>query len=233
MLESFENYLKDFDMQNEKIKHKYNHSIDVMNTCIKYADILKLNEQDKELVKLIGLLHDFGRFKQLEMFGSYFDNINMDHADYSVVVLFEEGYIKNFWDNEEDYEVIKYAIKNHNKKEIEKTNDARKIFFAKYIRDMDKLSIIKYFVNLIEEEMTNDAISKEVEEDIVNHKIVDYKNVKNTNDEWAAMLAYINDVNFEEVYEELSVIYKENLPKFNDKFKKVVNTIQKQIESRN
>ena len=56
--------------------------------------------------------------------------------------MFEDGLIKNFWNNTDDYEVIRFAIENHNKFAIEKTDNKRALMHAKLIRDTDKLDIM-------------------------------------------------------------------------------------------
>lgn len=132
MVEEFEKCVNNYDLTKEKIILKKNHSIRVMNLCIKYAKKLGFNDEDVSLVKVIGLLHDIGRFEQLKEFNS-FDDSNIDHADLGVKILFEEGLIKNFWSNKEDYEIIKFAIKNHelsNYKDIKNINDSIALKFA-------------------------------------------------------------------------------------------------------
>ena len=43
----------------------------------------------------------------------------------------------------EDRALVRFAIKNHNKKAIEPTEDARSLLFAKMLRDADKLDIYR------------------------------------------------------------------------------------------
>ncbi len=233
MKETFDKYLENFDMNNPKIKHKYLHSIEVMEVMEKYCDILKLSQTDKKLATLIGLLHDFGRFKQLELYDSFEDLKTMDHADYSAVILFDEKYIEFFWSNEEDYDLIKFAIVNHNKKNIEKTSDERYLFFAKLIRDIDKLVIFKNCVNDVTSDITNDIISEKVVNAFRNKTLVDYKDVNNINEQWACLLAYLYDINFKEVFLELKEEYNKILSRFNNKFDEIIKIIKDDLERMN
>ena len=55
-------YSQKFDLKNENIKMKQLHSIRVMKICEKIAKEINLNKEEINLAKLIGLLHDIGRF---------------------------------------------------------------------------------------------------------------------------------------------------------------------------
>ena len=119
MLEVFNEYVSNYDMNNLKIKLKYDHSIRVMELSLKYARLLGFSEEDINLAYIIGLLHDIGRFEQAKRFDSYVDLETIDHADLGCEILFGENVIQKFDINEKYYEIIKKAITNHNKHEIE------------------------------------------------------------------------------------------------------------------
>lgn len=59
MIETFEKYVYNFDMKDETIKAKYNHSYRVMKLSEKYARKLKFSKEDIEIAKIIGLLNDW------------------------------------------------------------------------------------------------------------------------------------------------------------------------------
>ena len=46
MLEAFDKYVSNYDLNDEKIKLKYNHSIRVMEQMVKYAKLLGFSEED-------------------------------------------------------------------------------------------------------------------------------------------------------------------------------------------
>ena len=112
-MEAFDKYVSKYDMNNKKIKIKYFHSYRVMSLSKKYATLLNWNKHDIELASVIGLLHDIGRFEQQRIYHTFDDSKSIDHAHYGVQELFEKGYIKYFWNNPKDYEIIKFAIENH------------------------------------------------------------------------------------------------------------------------
>ena len=74
MEEIFSEYVSNFDMEDYHIKYKYNHSIRVAKICEALAYALNYNKEDIHIAKMIGLLHDIGRFEQLKSTGSYSDN---------------------------------------------------------------------------------------------------------------------------------------------------------------
>ena len=84
VIEAFERYVSNYDMNDINIKLKYDHSYRVMELNKKYATLLGSNKEDIELASIIGLLHDIGRFEQLKVYHTYDDFKSVDHADYSV-----------------------------------------------------------------------------------------------------------------------------------------------------
>lgn len=235
MVEEFEKYVNNYDLTKEKIILKKNHSIRVMNLCVKYAKKLGFDDEDISLAKVIGLLHDIGRFEQLKEFNS-FDDSNIDHADLGVKILFEEGLIKNFWSNKEDYEIIKFAIKNHNKMKIEETTNERYLKFAKLIRDIDKMDIIYLlgYLSELDTKPSNGLINPKIINSIKNHELSSYKDIKNINDSIALKFAYTYDINYDECLEE----FKQNLYyfykqiNFDERFKEIFETVNKYIDER-
>ena len=97
-----------------------------------------LQAEDMELAKLIALLHDIGRFEQLKRFNS-FEADTMDHATYGVKVLFEEGMIRQFIEEDTWDDVIRTAIAKHSDYELTGITDERTLLHARLIRDADKL----------------------------------------------------------------------------------------------
>lgn len=237
MLEmAFDEYTSNYDLNNLMIKSKYNHSYRVMKLCEKYAKELGWNESDIELAKIIGLLHDFGRFEQYKVYKCFKDRDTIDHADYSVEQLFDKGLITNYTDREDDYEVIKFAIKNHNKLSIPKCNDEKMIRFAKLIRDADKVDIMYVlgYGKEIKEKAKEEVISNEILEYIKNHKLIPHTIPKNYNERIVVQFAFTFDLNYDEVL----LDYKNNLKGFyeqvenNNIFKEVYNEVNKYIDER-
>ena len=122
-IKEFDKFVSNYDIGNERIKLKYNHSYRVMKLSEKYSKKIGFSKEDIELAKIIGLLHDIGRFEQVKLYNTFNDKESVDHALLGVKLLFEDGLISKFWDKEEDYEIIKYSILNHNKYLLEEIDD--------------------------------------------------------------------------------------------------------------
>jgi len=212
-MEAFDRYVKSFDFNTNGIEYKYYHSYRVQKYCELISDRLNLSEKDKKLASIIGLLHDIGRFYQLEEYETYNDR-KFDHADYGAKLLFEDNLIEEFGVNKDVYEIIRKAVKNHNKYEIEAGLNEKELFFAKLIRDADKIDILNAFssIRVLEIQECDEQISEKVKEEFFNNVTVRSVNVKHKNDKVICMLAFIFDINFEESFK----IIKEE--KFIEKF---------------
>ena len=123
---------------------KINHTFRVEKLCERIAISENLNKEDVELAKLIGLLHDIGRFEQWRIYKDDFDPKTVDHAKYGVEVLKENNFIKKFTNNNPD--TLYKAIKYHNKYKVPKTLSDRNKLFANIIRDADKIDIFNLFI---------------------------------------------------------------------------------------
>lgn len=236
MIDEFINYVSNYDLNNIKIKLKYDHSIRVMNLMIKYAKELGFASYEVELASVIGLLHDIGRFEQLKEYDSFNDKETIDHANLGVKLLFEDNLIKKFWSNKNDYELIKFAIKNHNKLNIEKCNNEKFLKYAKLIRDTDKIDIL--YVYGVSDELKvrseNISISKPILNCIKDNKTVSYDLINNKNDELSVSFSYIFDINYDLCLKEflynLNILY--NKLEYKEKFKEIYMLINEYVKDK-
>lgn len=230
--DAFDEYAMTFDMNEDMIKYKYNHSYRVVHQCEEIARSLKLEEEKKDIASLIGLLHDYARFEQWTKYKTFNDSKSFDHGDRAVELLFDENHIKNFnYDEKYKYCIIK-AIKNHNKILInDKTMSFDELLFSKIVRDADKIDILYAFSTnrLLEIKDDESEISQEVSESIMNHEQVNKKYAKTKNDSVLMMMALVFDLNYdyskERVYEEEYINKMYNSLKNKDKFKKYVDEV--------
>ena len=103
----FEEYASHFVVKDNKVNVKVKHTRGVMKVAGYIASELHLSEDDVELAKMIGLLHDIGRFEQAIKYDNFDDYNTMDHAEYGVKILFKDGMIRKFIDTDEYDEIIK------------------------------------------------------------------------------------------------------------------------------
>lgn len=194
--QAFEEYVSNYDMNNDNISLKYYHTIEVANISYKIAELLGLNDEEKDLAKLIGYLHDIGRFEQVATTNSFKDNI-LDHADNGVKLLFDEGLIRKFIEDKKYDEIIKKAVKNHNKYKILDEVNEQEGLFANIIRDADKIDIFRVRREHRQNEII-EPISKEIITSFENNESVKLKDVKTKSDSILCVLAFIFDFNYKE-----------------------------------
>lgn len=193
--ETFKEYVSTFDWNNENIKLKYYHTLEVAKISEKIAKLMGLSKEEQDLTKLIGYLHDIGRFEQVEKTNSFKDNI-MDHADNGARLLFEEGLIRKFIKDDKYDEIIRKAVRNHNKYKILDSVNEKEKLFANIIRDSDKIDIFRVRV-LYNKDKISLSPSDKVLECIKKGESIKLEDVKNKTDSILCVLAFIFDFNYD------------------------------------
>lgn len=201
-LNEYNNYAKKYDIKNEKIALKVAHMLRVKEASKAIAKSLNLSNEDIELAELIGLLHDIGRFEQIKRYNTFVDKKSVNHGELGVKILFEEGLIRNFIADNSYDEIIKKAIFNHNRSEIEESLNERELLHAKIVRDADKIDI--FYVSLIEKpeivyesvNLKKEKFTEEVFDEFIKYKKVDYSKRKTAGDVVICHFRYIFDLNF-------------------------------------
>ena len=137
--------LSNYDINTDKVSVKFIHTFRTRLVSDEIARSLSLNDRDMYLSSIIALFHDYARFEQAKRFDSFNDLTTIDHGDLAVEMLFDKGEIKNFVDDltDEELEIARLAIKNHNKYAIEEGLSERQMLFCKLIRDADKVDIYR------------------------------------------------------------------------------------------
>lgn len=202
---AFEKYLDEYDRADDKINLKIVHTYGVVSCCEEIARRMKLSAEDTMLCKLIGLLHDIGRFEQLKRFDS-FEPGTMDHAKYGAELLFKEGMIREFVEVDTWDDIICTAIDKHSDFAIEGVTDSRSLLHARLIRDADKLDNcrVKLEENLetllgISPEVAGaESVSPEVWQYCLDRKSVLASARRTPMDYWISYLAYFYDIYFKE-----------------------------------
>jgi len=143
--DAFNDYVMNFDLNEKMIEYKFNHSYRVLHQAEEICRSINTDTVERDLASNIALLHDIARFKQWTEYKTFDDFISFDHGDEGVKILFDEGLIKNFIIDKNDYDVIKKSIRNHNKYTIEEGLNERELLHSKIIRDADKIDILYAF----------------------------------------------------------------------------------------
>ncbi|MCH5197479.1 MAG: HD domain-containing protein [Oscillospiraceae bacterium] len=211
-------FLKDnFDLDNEKISHKLDHTFHVVDNAIYLCNDMGLSEEDKELAKLIALLHDIGRFEQAKQMNSFREDIkNFDHAALGVKLLFETGEIRSFIKENKYDEIIKKAIERHSKYILDETGlNQKEILHSKIIRDADKIDSFRAkttedifaMSDITAQDIESSKISDKVFNDFMNEKTIFSKDRKTGIDIWISYIAFLFGLEFKS---SLRIIEKED-----------------------
>ena len=201
---AFKEYVKKYNPEDKKIALKIAHIERVSQIAKRIAENLNLSKEDIELAELIGLLHDIGRFEQARIYHTFVDKDSINHGEYGIKILFEEGLIRKFIEDNKFDEIIKISILNHNRSKIEEGLSEKELLHARIIRDADKTDI--FYVLITDDkkaiwessDLSNDTISDEIYREFIEDKVIDYQNRKTSADILVSHYAYIYDLNFKQ-----------------------------------
>lgn len=232
--QEFLRYSQRYDLTFPKMKKKFDHSFRVMEIAEKIAESLNLSDEQINIAKLIGLIHDIGYFEVIKVNYILKEDKKIDHGDFGVEILEKDDYIRKYIEENEYNKIILTAIKNHNKFKIEEGLSKEELLFAKIIRDADKLDIFYEGAELFwtqyeqQEEINNSKISDQAIDIFSKYIHQDRKDVKTKADSIINFIALIFDINFKYDFE---VIKRENyidriLNKFNFKDVDTLKKIQ-------
>ncbi len=205
----FIKYTNNYDLTNSHITRKIYHSLRVMEVSKKIAENLNLNKEQIDLATLIGLLHDIARFEQRRRYGTYYDKKSVDHGDLAVELLEENNFIRNFIETDKYDDIIKVAIKNHNKYEIEPL-DGESLLQAKIIKDADKIDIFYQLAHQFAKDknaIENSEISEDYIKQLKQGKCIFRNADESAIDELVLITSFIYDIHFDS---SLKLIREEN-----------------------
>lgn len=232
--EEFIKYTEYYDLTNENIERKQKHSLRVMQISEQIAKSLELSQEEIKLATLIGLLHDIARFEQYTKYKTFRDLDSIDHGDYGAEILQHD--MRKYIETTQYDEIIKKAVKNHNKYKIEEGLSAKEEIFAKIIRDADKIDILYESVEMFwqgrEHIVENSTITEDVIEQFnncVQIKRRKERRLENSINEIVSVIAFIFDMNFKESFK---IIKNQNyinkiLDRYNIKDEYTKNEIEK------
>ena len=209
--EWFDNYVAGFygdDVYvNANLKLKEDHSRRTCDEMRYLVEELSLSDNQKRIAELIALFHDIGRFRQFVKYRTYNDSRSIDHCLLSLEVLRETKVLDEI--EKEEKQLIEKAIEYHGQKRLPGGLDGECLLFSQLIRDADKLDVF-YVVtesckqyrknpdefNLEVEFADVPRYSKQILEDILRGRLVDYSRLRTLNDMKLLQLGWVYDVNF-------------------------------------
>jgi len=202
MFEEFFKYVSNFDMNDEKIRLKYEHSKQVYAISVEIAKSINLSQESIELAGLIGLLHDIGRFIQWEKYKTFRDHKSLHHGELGVHILFEDGLIRNFIEDSKYDNLIKAAILYHNDFKLPNNLDKTTLIFCRIIRDADKIDILDNETKIKDKKyMRRNKVSDKVLNEFINSKCIDFKDIVYGYDSEILRISLLYDMNFRYTFE--------------------------------
>ena len=185
-------YTEDEEVQ-QAIRMKEVHTGYVTSIAVELAKHLHLSAHDVQLAEIMGLFHDVGRFRQFTLYRTFNDAVSEDHAALGLKVLDELPFLSRLVP--EDEALVRFSILNHNKKVIAPTEDARQLFFARLLRDADKLDIFRVLRPFLAPP-DGTGVSPDFLEKFIAGDQVDYTKIRTMDDRKLVRLMWVYDVNF-------------------------------------
>lgn len=196
---SFIEYTNNYDLEDPAIKSKVSHSLRVMEYSKKIAENLGLSKEQIDLATLIGLLHDIARFEQRKRYGTFVDRFSVDHGDLGAELLTDEQFIRRFVEEDKYDEIIKIAIRNHNKYQIEPL-EGDALIQSQIIKDADKIDIFYQIVTMYHKDpkiTENSTICESYMKQLREQKCVFREEDTSQLDELILITSFIYDIYFD------------------------------------
>ena len=240
-LTEFKRFTNDYLEYGEMITLKINHTHRVVELCENIAKSLNLTDEEIFIAKIIGLLHDIGRFEQWKVYRTYKDADSIDHANLGVEILKKDNYLRKFIKDDKYDDIILKSIYYHNKYEIPNDLSEKEELFIKIIRDADKIYILYiYTIKQIDLPLDNE-FTKDIYESLLKGKKINRKYIHTKTDRLSVTLGFIFDINYKYSFEYLKDkkyfdtivdIYKEKLNNeiFSNQLDEILKTINNYIE---
>ena len=178
---AFNEYVSNYDATNTMIALKITHTYKVAHNCEQIANSLNLEKDEVDFAWLSGMLHDIGRFEQYVRYKTFYDLKSIDHAEFGADLLFKDGLIRNYIDDNRYDDLLDIVIRQHNKYKIDSSLDERTKMFCDILRDADKVDIFRVNIetpilelyNTTEDILYNSSVSEDVMKQIREHHAVD------------------------------------------------------------
>ena len=190
----------------ENILLKKSHSKRVCGEILRIGKGLGLSGESLRFAEITALFHDVGRFEQYVRYRTFVDHKSENHAALGVKVLKENGALDCLNDSLKDlaYRIISY----HNRPALPDGETEPCLFYAKLLRDADKLDIWRVLIRhyRCSDQSSNSAlelelpdtpeISDNVYDAVMNKRIVDFHHIQTLNDFKVLQIGWVFDVNF-------------------------------------
>ncbi|MBN1840888.1 MAG: HD domain-containing protein [Deltaproteobacteria bacterium] len=203
-------YYTDDPAQDQAVRLKHEHTDRVCKEIVMLGQALNLPSQDMLLTETMALFHDLGRFEQYATYGTFEDARSENHAALGLRELVKHDVLSVCSDEEQ--RLITKAIGYHNVRALPENELERTLFFAKLLRDADKLDIWRVFIDYYDRryEGTNSTIvlglpngsvcSPKILTALHLGRMADTRDMATLNDYKLLQISWVFDVNFEPTF---------------------------------
>lgn len=201
VLARFNNWISvNFDLSNYKVKEKIEHTNSVLNIATQIATEAGFGQEDMFLAKTIAILHDCGRFPQIQIYDSFRDTIEYNHA-FEGAKLLQNGLLKEMLPETRKYDkLIISAVKLHGLCTLPELEN-RERMHCELIRDADRTDLYNMCINrfdmLFWNELGDPFLSPRVKELFERKMAIPFSELNNQIDFLALRLGLINQYVFE------------------------------------
>lgn len=167
-------------------------------------DMQELTPEEKDLARIIAILHDIGRLRQWKNIRSYEDRPGQMHAHIGARML-ENGWLKVLVPEERKYdsEIIK-IVYHHGDLYLPDDMSDREKLLSNLVRDADKVDILYLVTQKSElkimyeegEKEKNLKLNKKIKKNLLQKETVSFADVENRIDLLGLRLALINQLVF-------------------------------------
>lgn len=247
-LNAFHDYVNKYDISDEKIKLKIEHTYRVCALCEEIARKSGFDEKETETAWLTGLLHDVGRFEQLRRYGTFEDAKSIDHAQFGADILFRENKIRDYIDDASEDELLEKAVRCHSAYRVPAEYSEREKKFADLLRDADKIDILKVNIlfpleeiyNVTTQELKNCTVTPEVMQAFHEGHAVLRSLKKTPVDNVAGHISLVYElvypistkIMYEQGYLEKLMDFHSDLEETNRQFEEIRQTMRKYVEDK-
>jgi len=207
----FADYCASFSLPTEvdqrNIAVKREHTYEVCLNAVRIAEDLGVIAPEARLSEAIALFHDVGRFPQYQQHKTFDDSISLNHAILGTKVLLENNVLGGL--PKHDQVIIVRSVTLHNVFTLPEGLDEKSLFFARLIRDADKLDILRVVIEYFRQDEGSRAeavalglpdvpegYSPEVLACLVRGEMARKNALKTLNDFKLLQLTWLYDLNF-------------------------------------
>ena len=157
MIDAFEEYVSDYDLEDPKIRLKRDHSLRVADLCRRIAACAE--GADPDFAWVIGLLHDIGRFEQVRRYHTFVDADSVDHARLGADLLLQEGLLDELEAaagrqmSQPQRRLLETAIRWHSCYRLPEGLNGQETLYCQILRDADKIDIFRVLCDTPPEEI--------------------------------------------------------------------------------